>query len=67
MLRDWSLRVLRYALLLLSAGYLVWFAYVAPNFRAYGVDTIVPLVQIAILAIGYFVLFLCSPFGAPRR
>jgi hypothetical protein len=67
MLRDRGLRLLRYALLLLSAGYLVWLAYVAPRFRAYGVDTIVPLVQIAILALGYVVLFLCPPFGRPQR
>jgi hypothetical protein len=67
MWRDGSLRVLRYALLLLSAGYLVWLACVAPDFRAYGVDTIVPLVQIAIMALGYLVLFLCAPSGRPRR
>jgi hypothetical protein len=67
MLRDWSLRILRYALLLLSAGYLMWLAYVAPNFSAYGIDTIVPLIQIAIMAMGYLALFLCSPFGRPQR
>jgi cation transporter-like permease len=67
MWRDWSLRVLRYALLLLSAGYLAWLAYVAPGFRAYGIDTIVPLVQIAILALAYLVLFLCPPSGRPQR
>jgi hypothetical protein len=67
MWRDWSLRLLRYTLLLLSAGYLVWLACVAPGYRAYGIDTIVPLVQIAILALGYLVLFLCAPSGRPQR
>ncbi len=67
MLRGWGLRVLRHALALLSAGYIMWLAYVAPNFRAYGSDTIVPLIQIAIMALGYLALFLCPPFGEPRR
>jgi hypothetical protein len=45
---------------------MVWFAYVTPNFRAYGIDTIVPCVLIAILAIGYLVLFL-SPSSRLAR
>jgi hypothetical protein len=61
-----ALWALRYALLLLSAGYMVWFGYVSPDFRADGLDTIVPLILIAIMATSYLVLFL-SPSSMLAR
>lgn len=66
MWKDRALRILRYATVLLSAGYLVWCAYKVSDFRAFGIDTIVPFVLIAFLALNYLILFFYRPFRRSR-